>query len=69
MKNIFKSDGTPVSNDIFPPVMIRYPKTTTQEFRLKTISDIAILEDTHHEHLAKLEAEKLIAHLKNEFGL
>jgi len=61
----------------FPPVMLgklgpisSFPKPSPeQEFRFKTVDDIAALEGIGKKELAALEAKKLIEHLKSEFGL
>lgn len=45
------------------------PMTTEQAFRQKTADDIRHLEDLGKKDLARLEVEKLIAHLKMEFEL
>lgn len=69
MFNIFKKEEIAESPAIAKWLNQPPPGTIDQRFRQKTVDDIGYLEESGKKELAKLEAAKLIAHLKAEFEL
>jgi len=70
--DIFASDKkSPQGIRIKPSYSLSFAPTmpAKHEFRMRTIVDIQQLIEAGEKDLAKLEAQKLIAHLQKEFGV
>lgn len=70
LKTVFTKKEPNLEHKIIPSSLwFLTPEPTKHAFRLRAVNDMQGLIDAGEKDLAKLEAQKLIAHLQKEFEL